>query len=69
MVCDTYKKVCEHLLKKIQAKTAIIAWTELSAPDSFLTIDKIDAVQVLAMEIVRVAKNSKTPGSFVMSKA
>ncbi len=55
---DAYEKVCEHLSKK-GAKTAIIACTELSALDSSLPIHTIDAAQVLAMEIVQVAKNSK----------
>ena len=62
-VRDAYKKVCEHLSKK-GAKTAIIACTELSALDSSLPINTIDVAQVLAMEIVQVAKNSKKPGSY-----
>ena len=62
-VRDAYEKVCEHLLKK-DIKTAIIACTELSALDSSLPINIIDAAQVLAMEIVQIAKNSKKLASF-----
>ena len=51
-VRDDYKKVCEHLLDK-GAQTAIIACTELSALDSSLPINTVDAAQVLAMEIVK----------------
>jgi len=57
-VRDTYGKVCAHLAKK-GIKTAIIACTELSALDSSLPINTIDAAQVLAVEIVQIAKNLK----------
>ena len=56
-VRDAYEKVCNHLLKK-RVKTAIIACTELSALDSSFPMHTIDAAQVLAMEIVQIAKNS-----------
>ena len=55
-VRNAYEKFCDTLLNK-GAKTAIIACTELSALDSPLPINTIDAAQVLAMEIVRVVKN------------
>ncbi|WP_457552649.1 cysteate racemase [Desulfobacula sp.] len=52
-----YEKVCENLSKK-GVEAAIIACTELSALDSSLPINTVDAAQVLAMKIVQVAKNS-----------
>jgi aspartate racemase len=58
-VRGAYEKVCDNLLKK-GIKTAIIACTELSALDSALPIDTIDAAQVLAMEIIQIAKGSPT---------
>ncbi len=57
-VRDAYKKVCDNLLHK-GAQTAIIACTELSALDSALPINTVDAAQVLALEIVQVVKHSK----------
>ena len=62
-VRDTYGKVYAHLAKK-GIKTAIIACTELSALDSSLPINTIDAAQVLAVEIVQIAKNLKELTSF-----
>ena len=56
-VRDAYEKVCDNLQHK-GVKTAIIACTELSALDSSLPINTVDAAQVLAMKIVQVAKNS-----------
>jgi len=56
-VRNDYTKVCENLLHK-GAKIAIIACTELSAlGGGALPINTIDAAQVLAWEIVQVAKN------------
>lgn len=55
---DTYEKVCANLLHK-GAETAIIACTELSALDSLLPINTIDAAQVLAKEIVKIVKMKK----------
>ncbi len=57
-----YENVCDNLLNK-GAKTAIIACTELSALNSRLPINTIDAAQVLAMEIVQIAKGSKNINS------
>ncbi len=67
-VRNAYEKVCEHLLKK-DIKTAIIACTELSALDSSLPINIIDAAHVLSMEIVQIAKNSKKLASFAGTDA
>ncbi len=57
-VRDEYKKVCENLLQK-GAKTAIIACTELSVLDENLPIHAIDAAEILALEIVQLARNEK----------
>ena len=57
-----YEKVCENLLHK-GANIAIIACTELSALGADLPINAIDAAQVLARQIVQVAKNQKEPAS------
>ena len=59
-VQNDYTKVCENLLNK-GAKIAIIACTELSVLGGGLPINTIDAAQVLAIEIVQVAKNQKEP--------
>ncbi len=61
-VQNDYTKVCENLLHK-GAKIAIIACTELSVLGGGLPINTIDAAQVLAREIVQVAKNQKEPVS------
>ena len=61
-VRNDYTKVCENLLHK-GAKIAIIACTELSALGGDLPINTIDAAQILAREIVQVAKNQKEPAS------
>jgi len=55
-VMDEYKQVCENFIDK-DVNLAIIACTELSALGGDLPIKTIDAVNVLAAEIVRVAKN------------
>ncbi|MBU0464118.1 MAG: amino acid racemase [Proteobacteria bacterium] len=65
-VREDYEKVCENLLHK-GAKIAIIACTELSALGGDLPINAIDAAQVLAREIVQVAKNQKEPASYTDS--
>ena len=57
-VGEEYAKVCENLLDK-GAGIAIIACTELSTLGGNLPINTIDAAQVLAMEIVKTAKNQK----------
>jgi len=59
-VQNDYTKVCENLLNK-GARIAIIACTELSVLGGGLPINTIDAAQVLAIEIVQVAKNQKEP--------
>ena len=43
------------------ATAAIIACTELSALGGQLPIDALDAAEILAQEIVAVAKNRKDP--------
>ena len=53
-----YARVCEHL-KGSGVQTAIIACTELSALNADLPIDTVDAAQVLAAEIIRVAKHER----------
>lgn len=55
-VRDDYGKVCENLLYK-GAEIAIIACTELSALGGALPINALDAAEILALEIVQVAKN------------
>lgn len=55
-VRDAYESVCENLSSK-GAKTAIIACTELSALNCELPIHTVDAAQLLAKEIVRLAKS------------
>ena len=57
-VRDDYRKVCGNLLHK-GAKIAIIACTELSALGGELPINALDAAEILALEIVQVAKNKK----------
>jgi len=57
-VVDAYKDVCSHLADK-GSSLAIVACTELSALDSDLPIPAVDAAQILAQEIVDVAKNRK----------
>lgn len=56
-----YVDVCENLMKQ-GACLSIIACTELSALGGTLPIETIDAAEVLALEIVRVAKNRKKLG-------
>ncbi len=63
---DAYIKVCENLKKK-DAQIAIIACTELSALGCDLPIIAIDAAQVLAKQIVEIAKNREEPVSFINS--
>lgn len=62
-VVEAYKKVCSHLAEK-GATLAIVACTELSAlgndGDCSLPIPSVDAAQVLAQEIVDVAKAGKS---------
>jgi aspartate racemase len=55
-----YRTVCENL-KHRGATAAIIACTELSALGGKLPIDALDAAEILAQEIVAVAKNRKDP--------
>ena len=53
-----YKNICLHLAEQ-GATLAVVACTELSALDCDLPIPAVDAAQVLAQEIVDVAKNRK----------
>ncbi len=53
-----YKVVCENL-KNQGVRRAIIACTELSVLGSDLPIETIDAAEILAQEIVAVAKKGK----------
>lgn len=57
-VTRNYRSVCRHLLDK-GAGLAIVACTELSALNVDLPVKTVDAAQVLAGEIVDVAKNRK----------
>ncbi len=59
-VGDDYKNVYENLMKK-GATLLIIACTELSALGGKLPIKALDAAEILALEIVHVAKNRKEP--------
>ncbi len=60
-VDEAYHRVCENLSEK-GAKIAIVACTELSALGGRLPIKAIDAAQILAREIVQLAKNAKPLG-------
>jgi len=62
-VIQDYQLVCRHLVDQ-GADLAIIACTELSALNADLPIKTVDAAQVLAKEIVDVAKNIKPLSSF-----
>jgi aspartate racemase len=62
-VTRNYRSVCRHLLDK-GASLAIVACTELSALSADLPIETVDAAQVLAKEIVAVAKNNKPLSSY-----
>lgn len=53
-----YENVCENL-KRNGANLAIIACTELSALGGKLPIESLDAAEILAMEIVAVAKKGR----------
>jgi len=53
-----YIAVCDNLRQQ-GAQLAIVACTELSALDETLPIDFLDAAEILAMEIVAVAKQGK----------
>jgi aspartate racemase len=53
-----YVAVCENLRQQ-GAQLAIVACTELSALDETLPVDFLDAAEILAREIVAVAKNVK----------
>ncbi|WP_457553340.1 cysteate racemase [Desulfobacula sp.] len=57
-VRDDYGKVCENLIQK-GTKTAIIACTELSSLGGLLPINTIDAAEIMALEIIQIAKYSK----------
>ncbi|NOX34030.1 MAG: aspartate/glutamate racemase family protein [Deltaproteobacteria bacterium] len=54
-VCENYKKACKNLQAK-GAISAVVACTELSALDTPLPLNTIDAAQVLAMKIVQMAR-------------
>mgnify|MGYP001818082517 FL=1 len=62
-VTRNYRSVCRHLLDK-GASLAIVACTELSALNTDLPVKTVDAAQVLAKEIVAVAKNNKPLSSY-----
>lgn len=57
-VRSDYLGVCENLMKQ-GATLSIIACTELSVLGETLPIKTIDAAEVIALEIVQVAKNRK----------
>ena len=57
-VISQYQQICEHL-KMQKAEFAIIACTELSVLSADLPIKTIDAAEILAQEIVNIAKNGK----------
>jgi aspartate racemase len=57
-VRDDYKRVCQNLMQR-GAEIALIACTELSALGGDLPLKSLDAAEILAMEIVRVATNRK----------
>ncbi len=62
-VTQAYKSVCRNLSDK-GATTAIVACTELSALNTDLPVLSVDAAQVLAQEIVDVAKNIKDVATY-----
>jgi aspartate racemase len=53
-----YLAVCDNLRQQ-GAQLAVVACTELSALDVTLPIDFLDAAEILAMEIVAVARHEK----------
>jgi len=53
---ERYRNVCKNLMDK-GAHTAVVACTELGVIQSTLPVHTIDAAEVLACEIVRMAKN------------
>lgn len=57
-VLERYERVCENLKQKGAEKT-IIACTELSAIGSPRCMNSVDGSQILAVEVVQVAKNKK----------
>lgn len=59
-VCDRYQAVCRHVAKQ-GVGLAIVACTELSALKGETAIPTVDAAEVLAGEIVQVAKFGKAP--------
>ncbi|MCG8618618.1 MAG: amino acid racemase [Desulfobacterales bacterium] len=62
-VVEQYQAVCSHLAEK-GATLVVVACTELSALDSELPVEAVDAAQVLAREIVDVAKNKKSISTY-----
>lgn len=57
-VRSDYAGVCENLLKR-GAELAVVACTELSALGGSLPLKAVDAAEILAGEIVAVAKNRR----------
>jgi len=62
-VTRDYQSVCQHLQDK-GTGLAIVACTELSALNADLPVQAVDAPQILAKEIVDVAKNGKALSSY-----
>lgn len=62
-VTQAYRSVCQHLKDK-GSELAIVACTELSALNTDLPLQAVDAAQVLAKEIVDVARNNKVLSSY-----
>ncbi len=62
-VTRAYESVCRHLAEK-GATITIVACTELSALDITLPVRTVNAAQVLAQEIVDVAKNLKDAAAY-----
>ncbi len=58
-VINEYRKVCKNLADNGVEKT-IVACTELSVLNDVLSMDSLDAAEILAQEIVAIVKNRKT---------
>ena len=58
-----YESVCRHLADK-GAELAVVACTELSILDTDLPVPTVDAAQVLAQEVVDIAKNRKEAATY-----
>lgn len=59
-VCKSFAEICEHMEQK-NVKLAVLGCTELGIISDSAPIQTLDAAELLAQEIVAVAKNGKAP--------